>query len=211
MSLLRKLESFFSMRSRRAPSTAGFTLVELMVSIAIFGIMTALVVAKYGTFNQSVLLTDLAYDVALTLRTAQTYGLSVTRTGEQNDVDAFQYAYGIHFSKQTNSNKEFILYTVQASDSSPEYRYTSGGGIEVSRFLLKRGATISNLEVCLSGVSCTEVNQLDVAFKRPDPSARICGNSGQCDAFSAIITIQATDDSTRTVIVRENGQISVSN
>ena len=57
--------------------SGGFTLIELIVSVAIFVFMTALVVAKYGNFNQSVLMTDLAYDIALTLRTAQTYGVSV--------------------------------------------------------------------------------------------------------------------------------------
>ncbi len=59
----------------------GFTLIELVISIAIFVIMTALVVAKYGNFNQGALLTDTAYDIALVLHTAQSYGLSVKNAG----------------------------------------------------------------------------------------------------------------------------------
>src|SRR4051812_36480456 len=74
----------------------GFTLVELMISVAIFIILTVLLVAKYGNFNQGVLFTNLAYDMALTLRTAQTYGLSV-QNQEQSSQPIFQYPYGVSF------------------------------------------------------------------------------------------------------------------
>jgi len=96
----------------------AFTLVELMVSVGIFLMMTGLVVAKYGNFNQSVLLTNLAYDVALTIRTAQTYGLSVRNNDLSNSSSDFQSGYGVHLDTSTrpdsnsgnNFNQEIIFF-----------------------------------------------------------------------------------------------------
>ena len=82
----------------------GFTLIELLVCITIFVIMTALLLFKYGNFNQSVLLTNLAYDTALTIRTAQNYGLSVKAVKDASGADVicsssnFQCAYGVMLS-----------------------------------------------------------------------------------------------------------------
>src|ERR1035437_4022736 len=87
--------------------SAGFTLVELMVTVGIFLFMTALVVAKYGSFNDGTLLTSMSYDVALTLRSAQSYGLNVQSYNSQN---LFNYPYGIHFSSAAGSNNQMILF-----------------------------------------------------------------------------------------------------
>src|SRR6185369_4435025 len=92
----KKENSFLSFRFKLPFSKRGFTLIELLISVAIFVYMTGLLVAKYGNFNQSVLLTDLAYDVALTIRTAQTYGLSVKAVN--SSPSPYQYAYGVDFS-----------------------------------------------------------------------------------------------------------------
>jgi prepilin-type N-terminal cleavage/methylation domain-containing protein len=176
----------------------GFTLVELIVSISIFAMMTALVVAKYGTFNQSVLLTNLAYDMALTIRTAQTYGVSV-----KSENDSFNTAYGIYLSSNTSSNTQFIFF----ADRDVDGLYDIGEEIKI--YSLKRGAIIS--ELCFN-VTClnnpTEI--LNITFKRPDPDALIQGEGGLTPPDGeAKIVIMGTDGSTRAVVVRENGQISV--
>ncbi len=191
-------------------NSRAFTLIELVVSIAIFALMTALVVVKYGNFNQSVLLTNLAYDVALTVRTAQTYGLSVKSTSGD---DPFKYGYGVHFSTDAGSDAEMILY----ADFDENNRFTENTNEEVNIYTIKRGAVISDLcigteSMCASGVSGGE-SIVDITFKRPDPNAQILGddNCGGPSCFKkyARIIVQATDGSTRAVSVRENGQISV--
>jgi prepilin-type N-terminal cleavage/methylation domain-containing protein len=48
----------------------GFTLVELMVTVGIFTIISGLLLARYSNFNQGIILTNLAYDIALTIRSA---------------------------------------------------------------------------------------------------------------------------------------------
>ncbi len=196
----------------RSSISRGFTLIELVVSIAIFGLMTALVVAKYGNFNQSVLLTNLAYDVALTVRTAQTYGLSVKSSANDvapGDSGSFRYAYGVHFSTSAGGESEREIRLFSDFDENQAY---SGTTEDVSVYTIGRGAIISDLCAGMSSSCSPGYAELDILFKRPDPNATICafGDSNPgCDKKYTEITVQATDGSTRTVSVRANGQISV--
>lgn len=186
-------------------SNSGFTLVELLVSVAIFTIMTALVVAKYGTFNQSVLLTNLAYDVAITIRTAQTYGLSVRNT-DTSSTD-FKSPYGVHFSTATGANDKMLFF---ADDGTDDGIYDNSDRL-IGTYTLKRGAIISGF--CSNQSGCTNLGTgvLDVSFKRPDPDAIICYD-GSCDDDQYMeIVIRGTDGDIRSVTVRSNGQISVKN
>jgi len=212
---------------------AGFTLVEMMVCIAIFAMMTALLVAKYGNFNQSVLLTDLAYDTAITVNTAQTYGLSV-QSSNVGAGSSFNYAYGVEFCANpaasgcgsvSNGGTTINLYNnllVLFADANINGSIIGDGiyntgDIQESLYTITRGAVISS--ICVSnanGNDCpnsTNVTRLDITFKRPNPDAAICINGIPCTASNgypyAKITIKGTDGSTRQVIVRGTGQVSV--
>jgi Tfp pilus assembly protein FimT len=187
----------------------AFTLVELIVSVGIFAMMTALIVAKYGNFNQSVLLTNLAYDVALTIRTAQTYGLSVKNIDPS--TAEFSYAYGVYLSSVTSSNKnKDIIFFV---DRNPNGKYDANRNPTelISTYAIKRGAVIKG--VCASA-GCTPITDsyIDITFKRPDPNAMISltdDNDLTTKITYAEITVKGTDGSTRVITVRENGQITV--
>jgi prepilin-type N-terminal cleavage/methylation domain-containing protein len=115
----------------------GFTIIELVVSVAIFAFMTAFLVARYGTFNQGVLLTNLAYDVALTIRNAQSYGLNVkslpagddenscnSNPGELPDSVDVSFvrpnpdSYILSIMPSASSKKNYTEITVAASDGS---------------------------------------------------------------------------------------------
>ncbi len=188
-------------------SIRGFALVELLVTIGIFAFMTALLMAKYGTFNQSVLMTNLAYDVALTIRTAQTFGLSIKA---QNA--SFQNVYGVRFSTvgAGDENKNIILFA-----SSNNNVYDENLGEKVSSFTMKRGAIVNNMCVGDGPNSCTNTGPtwLDISFKRPDPDAIICVTDSDPTCASpqkyAEITLRGTDGSTRKISVRKIGQVSV--
>ena len=179
----------------------GFTLVELMVSVGIFVMMTGLLLSKYGTFNQGILLTNLAYDVALTIRNAQSYGLNVksSPTESVRFSNNFDNSYGVHF---VNNTASFIFF----ADTVSYGQYTSSDVI-VSNTSIQRGSKISALCAGSSSTSCNTASTLDITFKRPDPNAII--NSGGSTFSYAEITLQATDGSLKKVIVRSTGQIAV--
>lgn len=204
----------------------GFTLVEMVVCIAIFAMMTALLVAKYGTFNQSVLLTDLAYDTAITVNTAQTYGLSVQSSTMGAD-SSFSYAYGVEFCANTfpggcttvNSVNLTNNLLVLFADANSNGLYDTGD-LQESLYTITRGAIVSGfclVDGCTTPdtLNTTPTTRLDITFKRPNPDAVICANDVQntlanpCPYTYAAIFIKGTDGSTRQVIVRGTGQISV--
>jgi hypothetical protein len=178
--------------------------------------MTALMVIKYGNFNQSLLLTNLVYDTALAMRTAQNYGLSVKTmkdvqgnqitcsTGVGNED--FQCAYGVAFDSSAGKNDHFSLF----ADTDSNGQYGSSDKL-ISTYTLKRGATISG--VCAGdGCSAASGQQLSVTFMRPDPNANICFTTSVSTVYQqayAKITIKGTDNTTRSISVRSNGQISV--
>ncbi len=203
----------------KVQNSKGFTLIELVVSIAIFAFMTVLVLSRYGTFNQNTLLTNMAYDMALTVKTAQTYGLSVkSADGVSNN---FNSAYGVHFDMANPT--QFIFFT----DIDKNGYYDTGE--DITKYTLTSGAKI--LRICLaSDMSCTSgiklgsKDILDVEYKRPNPNAILdCigydGAAGACPIGRnsmtqpvAFITLTSSDGSnTQMVVIRRNGQISVGN
>lgn len=79
---------------------------------------------------------------------------------------------------------------------------------------MKAGDTVSQMciiSACAGGG--TSVLALDVSFRRPNPDATIIGTVSGVNATStyADITISGSDGSTRDVIIRGTGEISVSN
>lgn len=205
-------------------SRHAFTLVELLVSVGIFTMMTALVVVKYGNFNQSVLLTNLAYDVALTIRTAQTYGLSVKVSDPNAQTLDFQSGYGVHFDTRSGVADVDTVLGVKKNQAIVFFVDSNSNGIfdneseRISTYAIKRGATVSGLCVSVtstctipgSGISATTI---DIIFKRPEPNAIIHQNGTDCGANIPCsyteITVKGTDQGTRTISIRANGQISV--
>ena len=209
----------------------GFTLVELVICVAIFVIMTALVVAKYGNFNQGVLLTDTAYDIALVLHTAQNYGLSVHNAGALGGASNFQTAYGVDFNISSSNvacgamSSNYMNITLFADTNplltqttAPDHICTSYD-TGVTSYAVTRGATVSCLyagappsgsqsAVCASGQS-GYVTQLDITFLRPNPDATICAGASNCNNPYGQITLRASDGSLRTIGVYQNGQIVV--
>lgn len=84
-----------SKRSRHCRPTRGFSLVEMLVVLAIIVVITAVALLGQSSFNRSIVLSDTAYTVAFSLRQAQSFGLS-SRVSNLQSV-----AYGIHFSNAT--------------------------------------------------------------------------------------------------------------
>ena len=57
----------------------GFTLIELLICVGIIGILTAIVIFKYKSFDSTILLKSAAYEVSLALRDTQVKSVSATR------------------------------------------------------------------------------------------------------------------------------------
>ena len=69
----------------------GFGLIELLVSMSIMAIVSAVVLTKHGSFNGAVLLRNMTYEVAYTIRQAQLLAVSTTDGGTE------RVSYGVNF------------------------------------------------------------------------------------------------------------------
>lgn len=200
--------------------SAGFTLIELLAVTAIIVIISAVVLANNNRFGGAVILENFTYDVALSLRQAQVYGISVARFG--TGTSQFDYAYGMHFDLSSPTTYILFADTVGSGVYSSAIQPTE----VVATTDIRQGFFISDL--CYTSTSQSEecnsanpgsVTTLDIVFKRPEPDAYIAVNglatftngvpSASQPNRQARIVLKSPRGDVRSVIVDVAGQISV--
>src|SRR3989344_2099257 len=96
----------------------GFTILELIIVIAIMAIMTAIILFSNKDLNSSLLVSNAAYEINLIIREAQVYGLGVSAAG--NTAADFKYRQGAHFN--LSNPTQVILF----ADRNDNGAYTVG-------------------------------------------------------------------------------------
>ncbi|MDP3962579.1 MAG: hypothetical protein Q8Q03_01815, partial [bacterium] len=146
---------------------------------------------------------------ALTIRNAQSYGLNVKSkpvSGGASFSSEFTYPYGVRFDRTSLNKATKVVFFVDANLNGAY----DAPGEEISTSNIKRGSKVSAL--CVGSGSCTisNVNTLDITFKRPDPNAIIKINGNTVTTYTyAEITLVSTDGGVKKVSVRSTGQINV--
>jgi len=209
----------------------GFTLIELLVVTAIIVIITTFVLLRQGRFDSSTLLRSLTYSVALTIRQAQVYGVSVRGAsatqvncaGNFSSGVCYAPAYGVIF----NSPNSYVLFAdLNGNGQFDDPNTAIIPDAVVKTFQLSKQfqivqacASLSSTKECwTSDDSGALKTGLTIIFRRPNPDA--CFSSlthpacdGTVDSYydSAYIQLQATDDpaNTHAVQVSTTGQIAV--
>ncbi len=191
----------------------GFTLVELLVVLAIIVTITTIALTSQSAFNKTLIVANTAYDIGLTLRSAETYGLGSRAVGAI--VNA---GYGLHF--QSGSPGSFILFAdtyPAASCGSPDCKsgdniYSSGSDSRVQTYALGNGIVISDFCAYPSfgNPSCMVAHGgglpwLDIVFARPNPDASIIANG--FSYATACVTVSSPQGGSRGVSVTTSGQI----
>ncbi len=210
-----------SSKIKRKSIQAGFTLIEMLVVIGIFTVITAVAFVDQGKLNSSVLLTNIAYETALAVREAQVYGLGV-RKDILNMDNNFEGEYGVHFD-MTN-DREIVVYSNSPDDTNtPSQMYNSS--INEARYLYQfvnqRGNKIQALcfgnfasgETACTPEASNSKSLIDITFKRPEPKARFYVPENDLTGTSpgpAYIVVSTLDDkSCKVVVVYQTGQIQV--
>ena len=179
----------------------GFSLIELLVAMSVMTVITTVLIANHARFNSSVLLGSLAYDIALSVREAQVFGLSVREFGSD-----FGVGYGVRFSDAG----DFFLFV----DVDQNQAYDDGTDSIVETYTLSRGHFIS--EFCgynssgtpFCSTDATPITHLDIVFNRPNPDAIISSNEPGTYSWGSV-NVQASNGEVRTVEIASTGQISV--
>jgi len=180
-------------------------------------VVSSVILVNNSRFGGAALLQNLAYDIALSVRQAQVYGISVRGFGVSN----FSAGYGVHFDM--SSPTTYVLFadalTVNGVyDCSNPINPTPANCELVASTDIGRGYQISALCGTKSGNEKCDYNTLDILFKRPEPDARISASNGsevsctinpnQCEESARIIVKSPREDE-MSVAVDAVGQIRV--
>ena len=180
----------------------GFTLVELVVTISIFVVVSTLVFANYPKFKSQLSLKKTSQEIAFAVREAQVYSLSV-KSYDNN----FNIGYGVHFDKNKSSN--VILFA--DVDNSKEY---NNGDKIVKEYAIQ--TNISIISLCGNEnnppTSC-ELSKLNAVYLRPNPIINLSGRSGDDSLVSNLsdieIIISSSGEITKKIIIWVSGQITI--
>lgn len=168
----------------------GFSILEVLITAAIIGVITGIVTLRYGSFNNLILLKNQAYQVALDLRETQTRSLSVTGS----ESDSFRRPYGIYFALAQPDR--YVVFR----DSNQNGFFNAGEDLETRRIDSRFALTA----LC-NGSDCS-LSTLAVTFRRPNFDA-IMNNGDVTDGQVKLMT--TAGDSTRVVNINAAGQITV--
>lgn len=218
----------------------GFTLVELIVVIAIMLMMSAIILFNYAGFNSSVSLDNLSQDIALSIRKAQMSAVSVKSIIDANTTNTiFPSGFGVHFETGANNNgtpeggnKSFIFFADIDNVNPAEKRYDqisptcdpsnlSSSNECMDIMNIKSSDEISEICIKKSGedLFCPPFNQnpkLDIIFTRPNLDAKFCFTSSpnsSCESNVSFATIRIQSsriNKSKEITVQSTGQISVS-
>lgn len=196
-------------------SGAGFTLIELLVVTAIIVVVSSVVLASNNRFGGVVQLENLAYDIALSIRQAQVYGIAVQKFGSNcSEVGAkcYESGYGVHFNSADPDH--YVLFADVDKDgffdladpppdgeNVPPSPYTIHNGFKISGLCAPQGTDAATCK------QVSPVSQIDIVFIRPEPNAYITTDGGVRD--SARIILRSPRGDVMSIIVERNGQIAV--
>lgn len=217
----------------------GFSLVELLIVLGIITIISAIVLLSHTSFNRSILVTNTAYSVAVTIRQAQSFGLSSRAFAGYNNA-----GYGVSFNE--GDMTQYTLFGDIGGSNAPTWCPKGAAGTPeakpgncainkatetVTTYSLGQGFSITDFcGISPTGTTyCAPGNMvaMDVVFMRPNTESIITGyveaGSGgggrdgnvsdtvMMELSCAVVWIKAPGASgaTRCVTISQTGQVAV--
>ncbi|MEK7144401.1 MAG: type II secretion system protein [Patescibacteria group bacterium] len=191
----------------------GFTLIEMLVVLGIIAAVTSVALASQSSFNRTLILANTAYDIALTLRSAENFGI-----GSRAISGTANAGYGVHFQRGTSDS--FLLF----ADTSPANNFSctrpdcrpgdqlySIDDTLVQTYTLGNNIIVSNFCVFSDRWQCAstgDVSSLDIVFARPNPDASIRTDGSSYSSYTAACLVISSDrGGFRFVSVEASGQI----
>ena len=151
----------------------GFSLIEMLVVLGIFTVITSVVIADLPSFRDKTILELVAQEIAVTIRQAQSYGV-----GTRSFAGKFP-SHGIYFGGANS----LILYADFVPTENNYYDVGSGcgsGNTEcIETYNLPGGVNILARLNCSSGCDlATPLSAFNVLFVRPKLDAVFTNNTG---------------------------------
>lgn len=201
----------------------GFTLIEMMVSLVIFAAISGVVLLNYNGFNSRILLSNLTYDIALSIRQSQVFGIGVREYASETPP------FGIFLIEDSTdgSTNHYVFYSDLGNPGDNAYADPTGTNCSnpecLDRYVLQKGNKVSSFciwngasSICSPDLPGPEsLDSLSILFRRPNPDARffaVCGGGACSIAAPDKATLTISDPSSsisKMITVLNTGQISV--
>jgi len=166
--------------------------------IVIFSIFSGVVMFNFGNFSDSISVQNLAQQIALEIKQAQSDSIS------GKDPNAFptgsKPSYGVYFNASLSQNKQFIYFADLYNDNDGDL----SSPLKVIN--IERGNYIESISICFVSGACSDSNSVSITFIRPFPTAHF----SKLGVSSVKVVVKSPrSDATRTITVTSLGQISV--
>lgn len=193
-------------KSSKHSAKAGFSMIELLVSIGIIVLVLTITLTRQDSFNSAVLLRSEAFEVALAIRETQLSAVSAVSDGGGE----FRSTMGVYFS--TNSSTQYNLFR----DGDNNNYYSDASELFGSPGLIDPRFSISRI-VNVGGAG--EIDEVSVVFRRPNFDALFYQETGnELTDGSVRIRISITNspgttcgEHYREIEITRAGQITVLN
>jgi type II secretory pathway pseudopilin PulG len=183
----------------------GVTIIEVLVTLSVFVMVSTSIVANYRNSTKSVILNTLAHQIITEIRYAQTYA-----TANIIDSSGGTLPYGVFFSSA--SPNSFIVF----ADKNKDGLYNAGTDTLINTFKLKNNNTISNLCVNLKKTppvcNILSPNTLNITFVRPYPEPIIKTGVGDPVSGAPYGDAEITLSSgllQKTIVIWKTGQLAI--
>ncbi len=164
----------------------GFTLVELLISIAIIGILTAAVIVSSPTAKHGFALMRSSQGLAQDIRRAQVKAVAMKEIGGESPK-----GYGIYLT--TSASSSYILF----ADQDANYIYENAIDTLIETIDLETYVKISAL---LPG------SPLNIVFEPPNPTVWV--NNSSSSSSTITLYLENNVSKTREIFVNSSGLIT---
>jgi type II secretory pathway pseudopilin PulG len=124
-------------------SISGFTLIELIITLGIFIVLSGIVIVNIAGQKSLTDITNTSAQIVATLREAQSDSMA-----QKNGV-----SWGVHFSNATNTTPFYALFTTSYSPTTTVGYYPLPGSVAYNTSSLASGATADVIFSQLSGAA----------------------------------------------------------
>jgi prepilin-type N-terminal cleavage/methylation domain-containing protein len=211
----------------------GMTLIEMLMVVFIFMTISTMILFNYGKFESSISLQNLADDIALSIREAQSYAIGARGIPNNSTDESFFKSYGIFFRDTGNASNAFVGGSPKSfvffvdEDMNKHYDYDknnnspSCGENIINNNECYKVISISSADY-ISDIATTPINNsikgVNVIFTRPYPEPSFCligdseDNCLQGSSTTESIEIEVKNPRTgkiKTVTITNTGQIVV--
>lgn len=150
----------------------SFTLIELLIIIAIIGILSAILIPGYGALQRQLALQRSATKLAQDIRRAQEMAMAAKEYPRKG--------YGVYLDKTWEKGEKYYLY---ADTSTPNERYNIGDRI-LEGIELEKGIYISHIN--------TPNGTVSINFTPPEPIVEISEGGITLDVAAITLCIRGT-------------------